>query len=388
MDRTTGEYIPCTAAREPYRAFLPAPLPPEPGIRFDSDLLGGLDRANRALGRLDGYADVLPDADLFLYHYVRKEALLSSQIEGTQSSYSDLLLFELDEAPGVPIDDVREVSNYVAALTHGLDRLKGGIPISLRLFREMHGILLRGGRGAGKSPGEFRHSQVWLGGTRPGNAAFVPPPPDKLMECLDPFEKFLHAERDRLPVLVRAALAHVQFETIHPFLDGNGRVGRLLITLMLCEETVLKQPILYLSLYFKQNRTEYYDRLQAVRTKGDWEGWLRFFLEGVYLTSREAVETARAMLKLFEEDRQRIQGIGRIAGSCLRVHHYLQKSPICRVAWAAQATGINRTTVSNCLAQLQELGIVREITGQKRNRLFAYDKYLNALAEGTEPLQS
>lgn len=387
MARTTGEYISCTTARQPYRAFIPAPLPPDPPIEFGTDLHMRMDRANRALGRLDGIADVLPDVDLFLYHYVRKEAVLSSQIEGTQSSYSDLLLFELDEAPGVPLNDVREVSNYVAALSYGLERLHEGFPISLRLFREMHEILLRGGRGADKSPGEFRRSQVWLGGTHPGNAAFVPPPPERLMECLDPFERFLHEQRELLPVLLRAALAHVQFETIHPFLDGNGRVGRLLITLMLCEEAVLKQPVLYLSLYFKQNRPEYYDRLQAVRTKGDWEGWLGFFLEGVYKTSREAVETARATLDLFEKDRQRIQALGRIAGSCLRVHHYLQRNPICRVADAARETGINRTTVSNCLAQLQELGIVREITGQRRNRLFAYDQYMNAMAEGTEPLQ-
>jgi Fic family protein len=386
MERSTGEYLTCTTAGESYRAFLPVPLPPEPPLEFNGELVSRLEQANRAIGRLDGMADLLPDIQLFLYQYVRKEAVLSSQIEGTQSSLSDLLLYELDEVPGVPLDDVQEVSNYVAALNHGLERLQGGFPLSLRLLREIHAILLSGGRGAQKQPGEFRRSQNWLGGTRPGNAAFVPPPPGMLMDCLDPFEHFLNEEYPKLPVLVRAALAHVQFETIHPFLDGNGRLGRLLITLMLWEARVLSQPLLYLSLFFKTNRLEYYDRLERVRTHGDWEGWLNFFLRGVYETAQQAVETARCSLALFESDREKIRTLGRIAGSCLRLHEYLQRRPVTNIADATANTGVNRTSITTCLQHLQELGIVRELTGNRRNRVFVYDRYVESLSEGTKPL--
>jgi len=235
-----------------------------------------MEKANRALGRLDGMTLLLPDASLFLYFYVRKEALLSSQIEGTQSSFNDLLLYESDETPGVPLDDVREVSNYVAAMDHGLSRLRGGFPLSLRLIREIHEILLSKGRGSDKGPGEFRRTQNWVGGTRPGTANFVPPPPESLMDCLGALEKFLHNDPVPTPLLIKAALAHVQFETIHPFLDGNGRLGRLLITFLLCAEGALTEPILYLSLYFKTHRSQYYDWLQKVRIDGDWEGWLGF----------------------------------------------------------------------------------------------------------------
>ena len=369
-----------------YQAFVPAPLPPVPPLETGPELDDLRDRANRALGRLDGISDVLPDARLFLYQYVRKEALLSSQIEGTQSSFSDLLLFELDEAPGVPMDDVREVSNYVAALNHGLERMQGGFPLSLRLLREMHGILLADSRGAEKDPGEFRRSQVWLGGPNPGNARFVPPPPDRLMECLDAFERFLHGEPERMPVLVRAALAHVQFETIHPFLDGNGRIGRLLITLLLCAERVLIQPTLYLSLYFKTHRDEYYDRLQAVRTEGDWEGWLRFFLEGVFETSQQAVSTAQRVLALFAEDRERLGSLGRRAGSALRVHESLERRPILSVPETAEELDLSAPTVRACVEAMEAMGIAREITGRERRRLYVYDAYIALLAEGTEPL--
>jgi len=371
---------------EQYRAFVPAPLPPDPPLELSNDLLGLLEQANRALGRLDGITDVLPDTSLFIYQYVRKEAVLSSQIEGTQSSFSDLLLFELEELPGVPLDDVQEVSNYVAAMNHGLKRLREGFPVSLRLFREMHGVMLKDGRGAHKQPGEFRRSQNWLGGTRPGNAVFVPPPPEQLMDCLNPFEHFLHDEALAMPVLIKAALSHVQFETIHPFLDGNGRLGRLLITLLLCNEKVLKEPLLYLSLYFKINRSEYYDHLQRVRTRGDWEGWLRFFLQGVYETAQQAVDTVRKLLEMFENDRQRIQTLGRIAGSCLRVHHLLEQKVITNIPQASRTLKINRTTISRCLKHLENLKIVREITGHRRNRLFVYDQYIRILGEGTEPL--
>ncbi len=386
MNREAGRYIISTVGGERYRAFLPAPLPPGPPLALDGELLQWLEKANRAIGRLDGISDVLPDSQLFLYQYVRKEALLSSQIEGTQSSFSDLLLFEMDEAPGVPLDDAREVSNYIAAMNHGLERLGEGFPLSLRLLREIHAILLKDGRGAHKQPGEFRHSQNWLGGSRPGNAVFVPPPPEHLMECLDPFERFLHDETEPTPVLLKASLAHVQFETIHPFLDGNGRLGRLLITLILINECVLREPLLYLSLYFKTHRSDYYDHLQRVRLKGDWEGWLCFFLQGVYETAQQAVETARTVLELFEQDRQRIRGLGRIAGSCLQLHQRLQQNAIVNIPDSTRALEINRTTISNCIRRLQELGIAREITGQRRNRLFVYDRYVQILSEGTEPL--
>ncbi len=386
MNREVGQYITSTVGGESYQAYLPAPLPPDPPLVFDGALLQWLEKANRAIGRLDGISDGLPDSHLFLYQYVRKEALLSSQIEGTQSSFSDLLLFEMDEAPGVPLDDVREVSNYIAAMHHGLERLGAGFPLSLRLLREIHAILLKHGRGAHKQPGEFRRSQNWLGGSRPGNAVFVPPPPEYLMDCLDPFERFLHDEAGPMPVLLKASLAHVQFETIHPFLDGNGRLGRLLITLILINEGVLREPLLYLSLYFKTHRSDYYDHLQRVRLQGDWEGWLRFFLQGVFETAQQAVESTRTLLELFQQDRERIEGLGRIAGSCLQLHQRLQQKAIVNIPDSARELAINRTTISNCIRRLQELGIVREITGQRRNRLFVYDRYVQILSEGTEPL--
>src|SRR5579863_1803609 len=314
-----GTYVSTTIANETVKAFVPSPLPPDPPVDLNG-LYQQLDRANQALGRLDGLTTLLPDTRLFLYLYVRKEALLSSQIEGTKSSFSDLLLFENEAVPGVPIDDVEEVSNYVAAVQHGLRRIKEGFPLSLRLIREIHGILLRGGRGANRTPGEFRRSQNWIGGTRPGNAAFVPPPPEKMMECMGGLEKFLHRDHEDLPILVKAALAHVQFETIHPFLDGNGRLGRLLITFLLCVAGAISEPILYLSLYFKSNRQKYYELLDRVRTHGDWENWLEFFLTGVKETAQQAADTSREILTLIEKDRRKIEELGRPAASVLRVH--------------------------------------------------------------------
>lgn len=386
MERKIGQYVHCATAGETYRAYVPSPLPPDPPLAIDADLLTLLEQANRALGRLDGIADLLPDRNLFLYQYVRREAVVSSQIEGTQSSLSDLLLFELAEAPGAPLDDVAEVSQYVAALDHGLKRLAGDFPLCLRLLREIHGVLLAHGRGAHKQPGEFRRSQNWLGGTRPGNAAFVPPPPERLAECLDALERFLHGDDGGLPVLVMTALAHVQFETIHPFLDGNGRLGRLLIILMLVDAGVLRQPLLYLSLYFKVHRLEYYDRLQRVRTHGDWEGWLGFYLKGVAETAQQAVDAARRLLGIFEQDRERIRGLGRIATSALEVHRHLQQRPVSRVAEAVAATGINRTTVTAVFRRLVELGMVRELPGRQRNRVFVYTACLDILSEDTQPL--
>lgn len=387
MQRTTGEYVEASLSGSRYQAFVPLPLPPSPPIEWTAGLATLRDKANRGLGRLDMIDGVLPDKHLFLYQYVRKEAVLSSQIEGTQSSISDLLLFEMEEAPGVPLDDVREVSNYVAAMNYGLKRIKEGFPLSLRLIKEIHGVLLNGGRGRDKEPGEFRRSQVWLGGASPAEAEFVPPPPERLMACLDPFEKYLHDQPDRAPVLIKAALAHVQFETIHPFKDGNGRLGRLLITLLLCAEDVLHEPLLYLSLFFKQNRQSYYDHLQAVRVKGDWEGWLGFFFQGVYESASQAVTTAQRLLKLFESDRVRLQGIGRAAGSAIRLHQHLQARPMTTAADASKALGLSETAANKALARLEEIGIVRELTGQQRYRIFGYDQYLNILAEGTEPFE-
>ena len=381
-----GEYEETITGGERVRAFVPAPLPPVPALDPNGELQQKLESAVLALGRLDGISPTLPDqAALLLYAYVRKEALLSSQIEGTQSSLSDLLLFELEEAPGVPLDDVVEVSNYVAALEHGLRRLREGFPLSNRLIRETHGILLARGRGSTKSPGEFRRSQNWIGGTRPGNAAFVPPPHTAVPDCMAALERFLHAEDDRLPVLIRAGLAHVQFETIHPFLDGNGRVGRLLITLLLCHAGVLREPLLYLSLYFKQHRAAYYDLLNHVRRTGDWESWLDFFIEGVRATADGAVSTSRRLSALFQADRTAIQQrCGRRAGSALRVYTALTAQPMLSLPAASARTGLAFRTTATAMERLAEQGIAREITGKRRGRLFVHDRYLDILNEGTE----
>jgi cell filamentation protein, protein adenylyltransferase len=380
----SGRYEVTSVGGEQVRAFVPAPLPPAPPLVLDGPLQQALESAVLAVGRLDGVSTLLPDKALFLYAYVRKEAVLSSQIEGTQSSLSDLLLFELDEAPGVPLDDVVEVSNYVAALEHGLARLREGFPLSNRLVREIHGVLLSRGRGSAKNPGEFRRSQNWIGGTRPGNAAFVPPPHTVVPDCMAALERFLHAEGDGLPVLVRAAVAHVQFETIHPFLDGNGRVGRLLITFLLCHAGLLREPLLYLSLYLKQNRTAYYELLDRVRRTGDWETWLGFFLEGVRQTAEGAVSTAQRLVETFRADRAKIEPAGRRAGSALRVHEALKRRPILSMPEVCRSTGLSFPAASSAMDLLAEFGTVRELTGKRRNRLFVYQRYLAILNEGTE----
>jgi Fic family protein len=380
----TGRYEATVVGGETIRAFVPAPLPPLPPLRLDGPLHGALENAVLSLGRLDGVSAHLPDPSLFLYTYIRKEAVLSSQIEGTQSSLSDLLLFELDEAPGVPLDDVTEVSNYVAALDHGLARLRAGFPLSNRLIREIHEILLSRGRGSGKSPGEFRRSQNWIGGSRPGDAHFVPPPHTSIEDCMAALERFLHTEHDSLPVVVRAGLAHVQFETIHPFLDGNGRVGRILITFLLCHAGVLRDPLLYLSLHFKQHRAAYYDLLDRVRRDGDWESWLSFFLEGMRVTADGAVATAHRLTTMFREDRARIEPVGRRAGSALRVHEVLKVRPILSLNAICQQTGLSFPAASSAMEVLVELGITRELTGKRRNRLYVYSRYLAVLSEGTD----
>jgi Fic family protein len=380
-----GAFRRVNAGGEEYYSFHPKPLPPGPPLEIGPDTQELLDKANQALGRLDGITLLLPDPDQFLYSYIRKEAVLSSQIEGTQSSLSDLLLFEHDEAPGVPVADTRETFNYIRAMNHGIDRVRGGFPLSLRVFKEVHGLLLESGRGAGQAPGEFRSSQNWIGGTRPGNARYVPPPAHEVLPAMGALEKFLHNDPVKTPILVKAALAHAQFETIHPFLDGNGRVGRLLITLLLCteEQQVMSRPLLYLSLYLKRNRDEYYTHLQRVRTHGEWEEWLHFFLEGVNEVAGSATETTRRLLALVEEDRRAIHGLGRASGSALRLHELTIRQVVFRIPEAARDLSLSEVTVATTAAHLERLGIVREVTGRSRNKLFVYSKYLAVLEEGT-----
>ena len=379
-----GHAIDTSVGGETVRAFVPPPLPPHPPI----DTLALLDRlslAERALGRLDGITLLLPRPELFLYMYVRKEAVLSSQIEGTQSTLSDLLRFESAAEDGHPIDEIREVSNYVDALMYGLERLEA-LPLSLRLIREMHKRLLQGGRGGTKDPGRFRRSQNWIGGTRPGNARFVPPPVAELDACLGALELFLHEDRSGLPALLKAGLIHVQFETIHPFLDGNGRIGRPLVTLYLCVQRVLHKPLLYLSLHLKTHRDEYYRLLQDVREHGAWEAWLAFFLDGVAETACQAFDAATRIVDLFKHDRERIAAASTGVGSALRVHELLRQTPYVTGNLLIARTGLTAPTVNAALAALERLGIVAEVTGRRRGRAFAYRRYLAILSEGTDPL--
>ncbi len=344
-----GAYETRIVGTERVNAFIPARLPPSPPLEMGGSLQQLLEDAALAVGRLDTIANLLPDRALLLYSYVRKEALLSSQIEGTQSSLSDLLLFELDEVPGVPFDDVVEVSSYVAATEHGQRRLAEDLPLSNRLIREVHGILLSKGRGSNKLPGEFRRSQNWIGGTRPGNASYIPPPHLVVPDCMEDLERFLNEKDDGVPTLIRAGLAHLQFETIHPFLDGNGRVGRLLVALLLMDREVLSQPLLYISLYLKQHRTTYFDLFGA----------------------------HRAVIE---------KGAGRRTGSVLRVHESLKERPILSLSAVCDRTNLSFRTAGSAMQWLVEQNIAREITGRSRNRLFAYDKYLETLMGGTEPL--
>ncbi len=381
-----GQYDVRVVGGETVSAFIPDPLPPDPPLELDGQFLQSFEAASLALGGLNATATLIPDKALFIYAYVRKEAVLSSQIEGSRSSLADLLLSEVAEAPGVPLDDISEVSNYVAALEHGLDRMKNGFPLSNRLIREMHGILLASGRGSRLHPGEFRTSQNWIGGRRPGEADFVPPPHHAVPQCMGDLERFLHATDDGMPTLLRAGLAHLQFETIHPFLDGNGRVGRLLITLMLCHAGVLQDPVLYLSLYFKQHRSVYYQMLDRVRRTGDWERWLAFFLDGVRETAQGAVATSLRSSQLFESDRERIRQNGRRAISATQLHRALMTHPILSLADAGARAQLSFRAVATAMRVLSDLGIVREITGRRRDRLFTYDEYLSILSEGTEPL--
>lgn len=374
-----GRYVETTAGGEKVRAYVPASLPPDPPVQLDF-LWSWLSGADRALGRLDGITTLLPDKSLFLYMYVRKEAVLSSQIEGTQSTLSDLLLFETEAEAGTPIDDIREVSNYVDAMMYGLDRMTE-LPLSLRLIREVHGRLMKESRGGDKSPGKFRRTQNWIGGTRPGNAIYVPPPVSELDACLDAFEKFIHTDRPEIPLLIKAGLLHLQFESIHPFLDGNGRLGRLLVTLYLCSQRALREPLLYLSLFFKQNRADYYRLLQEVRERGTWEAWLEFFLDGVRQTADQAFDTAIRITELFKRDREHITSAGDRAGSALRLHELLQTNPYLTATAAVRRSGLTMPTVNGALAELEKLGLVTEITGRKRGRVFCYKAFLEILSE-------
>lgn len=384
----TGSWAPTSAAEGRItRAFVPAPLPPVPSLDIGPEVRDRLDAALLALGRLDSITTLLPDAHLFLYSYIRKEAVLSSQIEGTQSSLSDLLLFEAEELPGAPIDDVVEVSSYVAALELGLQRVRDGLPLSGRLLRELHLTLMQRGRGVERAPGEYRRIQNWVGDRRADVVHHVPPPPGELAKTMGALEEWLNDVPERTPPLIKAALAHVQFETIHPFLDGNGRLGRLLITLSLTVDGVLQEPLLYLSLYLKEHRAEYYELLNRVRADGDWEGWLHFFATGVEETARGSVDTAQRLVRLFRKDADRIKRLGRGSGSPLRVHQAMQGRPINSAARLARETGLSVPTVNTALEALQGLKLVKEVTGKRRGKLYSYQPYLKILNEGTAPLK-
>lgn len=381
-----GRYVTTRITGEEVKAFMPTDLPFTPPLDLEK-ITPLLDKATHMLGQLDSATSLLPGTSLFIYFYVRKEALLSSQIEGTQSSFDDLLFYENQSPASVPEEDVEEVSHYVAGLQHGITRMQDGFPLSLRLIKEIHAILLRGGRGSTKQPGEFRRSQNWIGGTRPGNAAFVPPPPDHLADALGNLELYLHDHYGKTPTLLKAAIAHVQFETIHPFLDGNGRLGRLLITLLLCVEGILHEPVLYLSLYLKKHRSHYYDLLNRVRTEGAWEEWVIFFLEGVIETASESLDTTKQISALFSQDKQKIEQLKRPKESALKVFSYLQEKAICRIPQAAKALEVSQPTITASLKHLQDLGIVSQLTEKKRDRMFGYTAYIDLLSKDTEPIR-
>ncbi len=371
--RRAGTYI---RQLEGYATFVPAPLPPDPPVKMDAELVRLLSDADRALGRLDGATSVLPNPDLFVAMYVKQEAVFSSQIEGTQSTLEDVLEYEADPAGDKGPKDVEEVVNYVRAMNYGLKELNN-LPLSLRLIRQIHAELLKGVRGGERTPGEFRRSQNWIGpaGCTLADAEFVPPPPHHMKEALDNFEKFLHADSN-LPILILCGLAHAQFETIHPFLDGNGRIGRLLITFLLCERGVLQKPLLYLSYFLKAHRAEYYDRLTAVRNSGDWEGWLRFFLRGVYEVSKASTATARAILEMREKHRILIAEKMSNSVSGLKFLDRLFERPIVSVREAERLMGVSYVTASNLIANLEQAGLLKEITGQRRNKIFRYEPYV------------
>ncbi len=385
MPRTTGTYEPSTVAGETVRAFIPAPLPPAaPPLTLDDSMAALVRQAEAAMARLELAGQMIPSVGWFIYAFVRKEAVLSSQIEGTQATLVDLLAQEADGEPGRSAD-VQEVCNYLDALDFALEQIRReeGLPISLRLLNETHKRLMRGVRGADKSPGEIRRSQNWIGGTRPGNAAFVPAPPHRVGEALSAIEHYIHAEHE-LPALVRAGLVHVQFETVHPYLDGNGRIGRLLITLLLEHWGLLSQPLLYLSLFLKRHREEYYRRLNAVRAEGDWEGWTAFFLEAVATIAGEAVDAAKALFELTRTDRDKILAAPSATVMALRLVEVLPAHPIVTVMRAAELLDTTRPTAAKAIRVLETAGVIVETTGKRRDRTYQYQAYLDVLKTGTE----
>ncbi len=384
MKKRIGKYIIKKIGEEQYKAYIPPLLSSRLVLNMDA-LYPLLEKATRAMAELDAVAGIIPNHALFIYMYVRKEALLSSQIEGTQSSFADLILFENKQKTDIPIADVEEVSYYVKAMYYGLDRLKNGFPLSLRLLRELHEILLSGARGIGKTPGQFRKSQNWIGGAFPWTARFVPPPVEEMHDCLFDLEAFLHD--DSLPVLIKTGIAHVQFETIHPFLDGNGRLGRLLITLLLCEEKMLKQPVLYLSLYLKENRHFYYQLLDQVRTQGDWDSWLIFFLKGVIESAQRALQSVLDIQTIFDEDQKKIEVMVRSEHAIFKIFEYIKKVPQISVDVIVGQLEVSAPTARNAIEILEKIGILQEITGKQRFKIYVYKKYLDILESGAQPIK-
>lgn len=384
--RETGRYESTSAGGEQVRAFVPHALPPaEPPLVIEGELAERVRAAEQALVRLELAGEMVPSLDWFIYAFVRKEAVLSSQIEGTQATLMDLLNYEAKSDAPPPNADVEEVCNYLDALTFAREQLAdpSGLPLSMRLLNETHQLLLRGVRGENKQPGEVRRSQNWIGGSRPGNAAYVPPPPNLLPEVLSAFERYIHAD-DSLPPVVRAGLLHVQFETIHPYLDGNGRIGRLLVTLLLEHWRLLTRPLLYLSLFFKRHRQEYYRRLNAVRVDGDWDAWLDFFLDGVATIADEAVATSRDLFTLVTADRQRVihhTGVNLLA---VQLFERLPNKPIVTAPWVVEALSTTKPTAGRAIEALEAAGVLVETTGKKRDRVYAYQAYLDRLRAGTE----
>lgn len=377
--RVTGRYYTTSQSDgASYQPFIPHPLPPNPPLNVKA-FVGPLSEAYNALGRLEGMNALLPSIDLFIYMYVRKEAVLSSRIEGTQSSLSDLLLFENKQIPRVPVDDVAQVSNYVRAMSYGLEWVNDGNPITVRLIRNMHELLLDGTRGSSYYDGKFRDRQNWIGGAQPSTAVYVPPPPEEVPRLMADLERFMNHQTTDLPSLLIAALGHAQFEMIHPFLDGNGRIGRLLIPLLLCNDGVLSQPSLYLSLYFKKHRFEYCQLFNYVRTTGDWERWVRFFLEGVTMAASSATKLARKISYLLENDRSMIACLGRVRGSVEQVYEAFLRKPLVAAVTVTRETGISFPTAQKAIDTLVDLGIVTEVSGRQRDRLYSYAAYLELL---------
>ncbi len=386
MQRTSGQYERTSAAGETVAAFVPAPLPPNPPLQLDDELTAVLGKARQSLARLELAGAMVPSVEWLIYAFVRKEAVLSSQIEGTQATLIDLLTYEADAEDGAAAGpDVEEVCNYLEAASYALDQLRrvDGLPISMRLLNQAHRLLMQGVRGGDKLPGEVRRSQNWIGGTRPGNAAFVPPPPHLLGASLSALEHYIHANDD-MPPLVRTGLVHVQFETLHPYLDGNGRIGRLLMTLLFHHWGLLAQPLLYMSLFLKRHREEYYRRLNAVRTSGDWEGWIAFFLEGVDVIASETTETALRLFALVSADRERLLAAPAATVMSLRLFELLPRHPILTVTRAMKLLGASRPAAGKAVGVLENTEILIEITGRKRDRTYSYAGYLDLLRAGTE----